>query len=90
MNMFDRKVFYFSDSRILYSVHDVEQLVRDGVTSPDSIVNIDETLSYRAGDVASHTNPKWVMTDAMFYGQPLTELNQKTLAAELAPKQSEV
>ena len=54
MKALDKKIFYFDDARIWYSLGDLKSLVSEKVTSPDSIVRISEELSFRVGDVVQH------------------------------------
>jgi len=56
MNVFDKKIFYFHDARVMYSISDLTSLVSDKVTSPESIVHITEELPFRAGDIVEHAN----------------------------------
>ena len=51
MDMFDKKTFFFNDSRILYSINEIQTLVMGKITAPDSIIRISEDLAFRAGDV---------------------------------------
>ena len=52
MDIFDRKILYFNDPRVLYSVNDLKILIEDEVaTTPESIVRITEGLTFRAGDI---------------------------------------
>ena len=54
MNQLDQKVFYFNDARVMYSLNDLQTLVSDKITAPDTIVRISEDLAFRADDVTKH------------------------------------
>jgi len=56
MNVMDKKMFYFNDQRVMYSVNDLKCLIEDRVeTTADSIVRIGGGLSFRAGDVVKNS-----------------------------------
>ena len=59
MNVLDRRILYFNDARIMYSVNEIKTLVSDKVTAPDSTVRITEDLSFRASDVVEHATSIW-------------------------------
>ena len=57
MNIFDKKIFYFNDARVMYSVNEIKTLVTDKVTAPNEIVRLAEGLAFRAGDVTERAVP---------------------------------
>ena len=70
MDIYERKMFYFNDTRFLYSVNDLKLLVAKGITDPNTIIHIDEIQSYRVGDVAEHKAPRWALLDSTLYELP--------------------
>ena len=59
MNLLDKKIFYFHDARVMYSLNEIQNLVSDKVTSPNEIIRMSEHLAFKAGDVLSYGSPVW-------------------------------
>ena len=55
MSKLDQKIFFFNDSRVMYSVNEIKTLVTDKVTAPNEIVRLTEGLAFRAGTLTEHT-----------------------------------
>jgi len=72
INPFDKKIFYFDDVRILYSINALKILVSEKVTAPDSIIRIAEGLSFRAGDVIKHATPLFSDLLSLAIDEPIT------------------
>jgi len=49
-------LYFFNDARVLYSAEQLESLVTDGITAPDTIVHT-ISLPFKASDVIQHIAP---------------------------------
>jgi hypothetical protein len=57
-NPLDKKIFYFNDARVVYSINEIDCLIKSGkATTTESIIRITEGLSFKAGDIIKNAMP---------------------------------